>query len=141
MLRRDYDCVNSYDLIVVIFNGNLSFTVGSEICEIAVLPLLCQLESKFVSKRNRHRHKLGSFVTRITEHHSLIACAVEVIFILFAALELIRSVNAHCNVGRLLVQRGDNCAGVAVKALVCAVVSDIADRFSCDRRDINVSRC
>ena len=98
MLGGNNYCVDPNNPIVVIFNRDLSFTVGSEICKLSVLSLLCQLKSKLVGERNRHRHKLGRFVTRIAEHHSLIACAVEIVFILLAAFKFKGSVNAHCDV-------------------------------------------
>ena len=141
VLRGNDNSINSYGLAVIVFNCYLSLSIGTEIGENARLSYLGQLLCKLVGKRDGHRHKLGSFVARIAEHHSLIACACLVVIVNIAVTVLESLVNAHCDIGGLLVYGSDNGAGVTVKAVLCTVVADVDNYLSYDLGDINVTAC
>jgi hypothetical protein len=64
-------------------------------------------------QRNRSRHQLLGFVTRESKHHSLVAGAA--------------GVYAHGDVAGLLIDSGNDSAGVAVEAVEGIVVSDALD--------------
>ena len=86
-----------------------------------------------------HRHERARFVASIAEHHALVARAhfVDVVHA-FAALSLVGLIDAHGDVGRLLVDGIDNAARVAVKAVLRAVVADLADGIAHDLLHVNV---
>ena len=54
-------------------------------------------------------------------------------------LALAGVVNAECNVGGLLVDGGQDSAGVAVKAVLRAVVADLTNRVADNLRDIHIA--
>src|SRR5439155_12008446 len=68
---------------------------------------------KLVCQRYGHRHQLRILITRIPKHHSLVAGAA--------------SVHAHGDVAGLLVDAGDNGAGVGVESVEGVVVPDRSD--------------
>ena len=83
-----------------------------------------------------HRHKFFRFVAGETEHHTLIPRAG---FVDNIAIEFLRVVDAHCDVGRLLVNRGENRTGVVVESQVAAVVTDVFDDVARDFRDVGIA--
>ena len=141
VLRGNDDSVYANGLVILVFNGNLSFAVCTEVGKGAVLANLGKTLSHVLCKRDRHRHKLGGFVAGKAEYHTLVACAGVLIVLHFAALCFKRLINAHCNVGRLTVDSGDNAAGVAVEALVAVIVADAANGFTCDGLKIGLCGC
>ena len=127
MLGGYDDGVDTHGNVVVIFNCDLSLAVGSEIRQSTVLAhsreSLCKLLSQIYGKR----HERGSLVAGIAENHALVA-RTDVVFVgHFAFLCFKRLVDAHGDVGRLAVDRGDHRTGVAVKALFGGIISDISD--------------
>ena len=81
-----------------------------------------------VREPDRHRHEVVGLVARVAEHHPLVAgaLAVEDVLAARARARLERPVDALRDVGRLLVDRHDHAAGVAVEAERLAVVADAA---------------
>ena len=90
-------------------------------------------------ERDGQRHKLARFVAGVAEHHALVAGAVGEIVALAALLALERFVDAHCDIGGLLVDGREHRAGLAVKAELRAVVADVAHNVAHDLRDIDVA--
>ena len=78
------------------------------------------------------------FVAGVAEHHALVTRAV-VEVARAAFLVLIGVIDAHGDVAALLVDVGDDAAGVAVEAVFRAVVADRADDLTCDLGDIDVA--
>ena len=70
-----------------------------------------------VREGNRQRHELRRLVAGIAEHHALVARAVGEVVAALAGLELEALVDAHGDVAALLVNRGEDGAGVAVEAV------------------------
>ena len=94
-------------------------------------------------KENRVRHKFRCLIRRIAEHHSLIASAdrLDLGIIHLGLSRLKRLVNAHRNVGRLLVQRNHHGAGIAVKADLGTVVADLGHCLSYNTGNVEVCLC
>ena len=139
MLGRDNDRIYSYGLVVVVLYCYLSFSVGSQVGESTVFANLGESFCKLVRKRDRHRHKLGSLVACKSEHHTLVARANFVVFVGFAIAQLVACIDAHGNIGRLVVYRGKHGASIAVKTTVGAVVADTVDNISGDRINIDIA--
>ena len=78
---------------------------------------------------NRRWHQYVGFIGGITEHQTLIACALFVVS---------RFINASGDIRRLLADRVEHRARVAVKTFVGVVVSDINNHFASDLFQINV---
>ena len=75
-----------YRLAVVILHGHLGLAVCVQIWQGAVLPHLGQLHSQFIGQTDGQRHQLRGLVAGITEHHTLVTGAVQIIGILLIVL-------------------------------------------------------
>ena len=137
MLRREHHRVQMHGLaVLVVLHRNLGFAVRTKIRKGSVLAYLGKLSRELVREADRVRHQLGGLVRRIAEHHTLVAGAY--VGVLHAAarirgarlLCLQRLVDAHGNVRRLLIERDNDAAGVGVKSVFGARVSDLADRVT-----------
>ena len=96
--------------------------------------------SRFVSRcASRIGSGMSSSVSsrRVAEHHPLVARA-ERSTGRVAVLRLERLVDALGDVGRLLVDRDDDAAGLEVEAVLRARVADLGDRLAHDRADVDV---
>ena len=139
MLRGDNDGIDSDGAaLLVILNGDLGLAVGSEIGELAEFPdggeLLCEL----MGQGDGHRHELRGLVAGVAEHHALVAGTV-LELVIFAVLVLKGLVNAHSDIAGLLVNVRDDAAGVAVKAVFCAVVAYLTNDLARDTRNVNIA--
>ena len=83
-------------------------------------------------------HKLLGLAAGVAEHHALIAGAVVKLGI-SAFLGFKRLVNAEGYIRRLLVDIGDDAAGVAVKAVLGSVIADISDNAACYLRNVDIA--
>ena len=92
-------------------------------------------------KRNRHRHQFRRFGAGKTDHHPLVAGAgVEFGALHLAVTRLPRTVHAGVDVGRLLVDGGDDPARLGVEANVRGRVADLANRRAHDPGDVDIRR-
>ena len=139
MLRGDNDGVDSDGAaLLVILNGDLGLAVGSEIGESAGFPDGGELLRELVGQGDSHRHELRGLVAGVAEHHALVAGAV-IQLGLAGFLGLQRLVHAQSDIAGLLVDVGNNTAGIAVKAVLGAVITDIPDNFPGDLGNIHVA--
>ena len=76
-----------------------------------------------MAKENRQRHQLWSFIAGVAEHQALIASAL---------LFILALVNAHGDVGRLLVNAHHHAAGISIEADTGFVIADFAQRAAND---------
>ena len=83
-------------------------------------------------------HQLGRLVAGVAEHHALIAGAV-VQLVVAGFLGFQGLVHAQGDVAGLLVDVGDDGAGVAVEAIGGVVVADIADHLAGDLGDVHIA--
>ena len=74
-------------------------------------------------QHDRQRHQLFGLVAGVAEHQALVAGAA--------------GVDAHGDVGRLLVDRREHRAGVGVEAVLRAGVADVADRLAHDFLEVD----
>ena len=77
-------------------------------------------------------------VARVAEHHALVAGADLVVVVAGALALLERLVDTHRDVGRLLVDRDDDAARLAVDAERGVGVADLADRVARQAREVDV---
>ncbi len=78
-----------------------------------------------MGERDGGGHQLGGFVGGVAEHHALVAGAA--------------GVNALSDVSRLLVDAGDDGAGVGVEAVEGVVIADGGDDAADERLEVDVS--
>ena len=114
---------------LVIFDCDLGLAVGPQIVEKTGLAHLGQAAGHPVGQRDRQRHQLFCLAAGIAEHHALVAGAVLQLGVR-VLLALQRAVHAERDVAGLLVDVGDDAAGVAVKAVLGPVIADGADDFA-----------
>ena len=139
MLGGEDDRVDADGLAaLVVLDRHLRLAVGTEIVDKALLAHVGQLLCHLVGKRDRERHELRGLGAGVAEHHALVACAVvelaRAAFLIFKGV-----VDAHRDIAALLVDVRDNAAGVTVKAVLRAVVADVADDVACDLRDVDIA--
>ena len=139
VLRGDDDRVDAHRAArLVVFDGDLGLSVGAEIIDQAALAHLGEALGQRVGQRDRQGHQLRRLAAGVAEHHALVAGAVLQLGVaaLFALEGL---VHAEGDVAGLLVDVDDDAAGVAVEAVLRAVVADLADDLARDLRDVDVA--
>ena len=124
--------------VLAVLHRDLTLAVRAQPVELAGLANGRQLHGKLLGIGDGSRHQLGRFVAGEAEHHALIARAV-VERAVAGLLALERLVDAEGNVRALLVDVRDDGAGLAVKAVFCAVVADLAHGLAHDLRDVDVA--
>ena len=142
VLRGDQDRLEPDRAAVLVLECDLGLPVGTEIRQHAGLAHLGQTFGEAVGEPDRHRHEIGRLVACVAEHHSLVAGALGVDDVLaaLARAHLESRVDTLGDVGRLLVDRDDDAARVAVEAVRLAVVTDLAHVLTDDLRDVDVRR-
>ena len=139
MLRGQHHSVHPNGLAaLVILHGDLSLAVGAQIVHQALLAHVRQTLGHFLRNGDGQRHQLRRFVAGIAEHHALVAGAVVQLGIA-AALGLQALVHAQGDVTALLVDVGDNGAGVSVKAVFGAVIADVQHHLTGDLGDVHIA--
>ena len=139
MLRAEHDGVHAHGaVLLVVLDRDLRLAVGPQIVDQTLLAHGGQALGQLVGQRNGQRHELRRLVAGEAEHHALIARAV-VERAVAGLLALERLVDAEGNVRALLVDVRDDGAGLAVKAVFCAVVADLAHGLAHDLRDVDVA--
>ena len=83
-----------------------------------------------MSQSNWHRHEFFSFVSCVTEHHTLVTGTdfIEFISATFTSFQCV--VNAHSNIGGLFVDSYINTASIAVKTVFGTSVPDFTNSFT-----------
>jgi hypothetical protein len=79
-----------------------------------------------VREHDRQRHQLGRLAAGVAEHHALVPCSARV--------------DAHGDVGGLLVDGGDHRAGLVIEPVRGVLVSDLLDRAASHVREVDVGR-
>ena len=126
VLGGDDDRIDADRLVVlVVLHGDLGLAVGPEVGKGATLADFRKALAQLVRQENGSRHVVGIFVAGVAEHHALIAGAA--------------GIDAHGDVARLLVDAGDDRAGVGVKAVERVVITDGGDHAPHQRLEIDVS--
>lgn len=128
VLSGDDDSVNTErnngTAIVLVLHGDLGLGVRSEPRDGAVAASIGHGLVELVGEKVRERVKLGSLVSGITEHETLVT-GTEVLKSLF-------EVKTLSDIGGLLLNGNEDVAGVVVEALGRGVVADILDGVTND---------
>src|SRR5271157_523819 len=125
VLSRDDDRVHAlYFSVGVVFDCDLGLAVRTKEGKCSILANLRKLLGELVRQRNGSRHQVRILIDRVAKHHSLVAGAADV--------------HAHGNVAGLLVDAGDDGAGVGVEAVEGVVVTDGGDGAADDTLEIDV---
>ena len=140
MLGGDHDGgAAQHAAVGVIFHGDLALAVGAQPGELAALARLGQAAAELVGHGDGRGHQLGGLVAGIAEHHTLVAGPHQVQGVGVAALlHLIGLVDAHGDVGGLLVDGGHNGAGAVIEAVGRVGVADALHGLPGNGGDVGV---
>ncbi len=126
---------------VDVAHGHLGLAVGAQKLQRAVLAHLGQAFREAMGQVNGHGHERARLVAGIAEHHALVARANRLVGVgrgRLVALGLEGLVHALGNVGGLLVDGAHDGTGVAVEAVLRAVVADGAHHVARDGLHVHV---
>ena len=138
VLGGDHHGIHTGGLAVHILHSDLGLAVGTEVVQLAALTDGGQSLGQLVGQGDGQGHELGSLVAGVAEHETLVARAgVESVRLTVLGLQGL--VHAHGDIGGLLVDGGDDGAGVAVKAVLGTGVSDLADGLADDLLEVHGS--
>ena len=144
MLGGKNDCIQSGRLtVLIVLDGYLSFSVRTQVGQRAILAYLGQLQCQLLCQCDRIRHIFVSLVCRITEHHTLVP-GTDGFDLLVAHLILFclkRFIYAHCDIGRLLVDRCDDTTRVCIETIFSSRIADLTDCITDDLLNIDISLC
>ena len=130
------DRPNALRNAMLVLDGHLGLAVGAEERQLARLADLGEAAGHPVGEGDREGHELGRLAAGEAEHHPLVAGAELVVGGVLADLE--GGVDAHRDVGRLLLDRHQGPAGQVVEAVLGLRVADLPDGLPDDRRDVDV---
>ena len=112
--------------VPVVLDRDLALPVRAQVVEDLLLAHLAEPPRELVREHDRQRHQLFGLVAGEAEHQALVAGAA--------------GVDAHGDVRRLLVDGGDDRAGLVVEAVLGARVADALDRLADDAGQVGVGR-
>ena len=124
--------------VVVILHGDLALAVGAEPLQLAGLAHVGELAGQLVGHGDGGGHQLGRLVAGVAEHHALVAGADQVGGVGAALLVLEGLVDAHGDVGGLLVDGGHDGAGAVVEAVGGIGVADALHGAADDSGNVGV---
>jgi len=128
--REDHRVETRRLAVLIVLDRNLALAVRAKIRERLVLSELGQLAAELVCKADRIGHELRRLAAGIAEHEALVAGTLIEFLVLLSLSRLECMVHTLRNVGRLLMQRGQHRAGVAIKAVLASRVTDFAHRVA-----------
>ena len=130
VLGRNHHRVHAHRALIVVFHRHLCLSVRPQIGQKTALSHPREAHREFMREQNGQRHQFLRFAAGIPEHHSLISRAQRVLFAA-RSLRLLfdRGVDAHRNIGRLLVDRYDDLASVVRKR--AEIIADALDDCPC----------
>ena len=145
MLGRDQHALDLDGALVAVLvdlvaHRHLGLAVGPQVRQHVGLAHLREPVRDPVRELDRQRHQLGRLVRGVAEHHPLVAGADLVDRVAVAVLHLERLVDALGDVGRLLVERHDDAAGLGVEAVLRPRVADVGHRLADEPGDVDVRR-
>ncbi len=134
VLRGDDDRVDADRAVLfVVFDGDLGLGVRTEPLDLALFAEFLDLGHELVGEADRERHQFLGFVASVTEHHTLVACTLLVVFLAIGGL----GVNALGDVRRLLVHSDEDGAALVVKSEFRVHVADALDGLACDLLEVD----
>ncbi len=139
VLGGDDNGVHPLDRVPVVLHGDLGLAVGAQVFQGAIFAHSGQLFGQLVGQGDGQRHQLGGFVAGIAEHHALVPGAGERVLVGFPVFGLQGLVDAHGDIGGLSIDGGEHAAGVAVKAALGVVVTDLLHHLADDGGDVHIA--
>ena len=129
VLGGDEHVVHAHRLAVGVLHGHLALAIRAQPGQGAVLAHFRQPPGKLVRQVDGHRHQGGGLIAGEPEHHPLVASAdfVDLLVGQLAAFDLVALVHTASDILALAGNGAHHRAGVAVKALLAAVVADALD--------------
>ena len=131
VLGGNHHCIHRHRLAILIRHGHLRLAVRPHPGVGAVLAHLGHPPGQPMSQGNGHGHHFRGFIAGKAKHHALISRAG---FMLIRSPGFQGRVHPLGNVRGLIMQRGQHCAGSAVKALLGPVVADFVNHLAHDVR-------
>ena len=140
VLRGHDHLLHARRAAVHVAHGNLRLAVGAQIRHGAVLAYRGQSLGQAVRQVDGQGQERLRLVAGVAEHHALVARAHGVVRVVAGAsvLGLPRRVDAERDVRALLVDGVDDAAGLAVEAVLRAVVADVAQHLAHDAGHVHV---
>lgn len=130
VLGGDEDGVNAHRPSgIVIFYRDLRFAVRQQEWNIPILAHQSQLIGQLMCQHDRQRHELRCFITGVAEHHALVTSSARTV------------IGSRRNIAGLLLDGGDDCAGICVKAAFLAIVADSTQCTAGDSVNVQMGRC
>ena len=127
MLGANEHGVNAFGLAEGIFDGDLGLAIRAQPGQRAALAHLGQLAGELVGQVDGHGHELPGLIAGIAEHHALVAGADQVDLVLIAFLGFEGLADAHIDIRTLAGNGRKHSAGIAIEALLAAVVPNLLD--------------
>lgn len=127
VLGRNDHRIHAHGALVLVLHGHLRLSVRAEIGQKPALAHLAQPHGELVGKHDGQGHQLLRFAAGVTEHHALVPRAERILRRTSPRLVLIRGIDPHRDIGRLLVNRHRNAALVPGEG--AEIVADAADDF------------
>ena len=89
---------------------------------------------------NRIRHVLLGLIGCETEHHTLVTCTdgIQCVIVHGVLFFLQCGIHTQCNILGLLIQRYDHAAGIAVKSIFRAVITNFTYGLAHDLLNVNI---
>ena len=127
-------------LAVAIADRHLALRVGSEVGHDVSAPDLRRAVHQPVCQMDGQGHVHIGVAAGVAEHHALVAgsLAIELVLVARIGAHLEGLVHSLGDVAGLLVDGGDDPAGLGVEAVLGPGVADAGDGAAGDRRDIDV---
>lgn len=125
-------------VVLIVLHRHLGFAVGTEVIHLPLLADLGEALGHFMGQGNGQGHALRGLVTGVAKHHALIPRAVVQLAVALG-LGLQRLVHPQGDVGTLLVDVGDDAAGVTVKAILGPVIADLPDHLPGNLRNVHIA--
>ena len=143
MLRGDQHGIETdRTIVVVIFDGHLSFAVRSQVRHFTALAHFGQTMGQAVGQIDRQRHEHVGLIAGVAEHHALVAGSLRLIALFAGGRGLLLTVETcHTLVdfGALLGQGDHHAAGVGIEADPGTGVTDVPDHGTHDVLDVAIS--
>ena len=140
MLRGHHDLLHVDGLVVDVADRDLGLAVGAQVGHGAVLAHCSQLLGHALCQVDGHGHERGRLVAGVAEHHALVAGADLLVGVVarLAMLGLVALIDALGDVGALIVDGVEHATGIAVEAVLRAIVADLAQHLARKRGHVDV---
>ena len=140
VLAREHDRGHELGLAVAVADRHLALRVGPQVGHDVAPAHFGRSVDQTMGQMDGQRHQDVGVPACVPEHHALIAGAllIELVVVGWLDAHLERLVDPLGDVGRLLVDGGDDAARLVVEAVLGPGVADLGDGLAHHRRDVDV---